>query len=71
MPWADRIFAGYSGSVTSPKLSRSSTGLMPSVWRSSVVSLSILSHIRDPEVLEHIQRVGATFYERAEAHEGE
>lgn len=31
--------------------------------------LSVLSHIRDPEVLEHIQRVGVTFYERAEAHE--
>ncbi|GIV16752.1 MAG: hypothetical protein KatS3mg022_2187 [Armatimonadota bacterium] len=33
--------------------------------------LSILSHIRDPDVLEHIQRVGVIFYKRAEAHEGE
>jgi len=30
--------------------------------------LSIFSHISDPDVVEHIQRVGVTFYERAEAH---
>lgn len=30
--------------------------------------LSIFSHISDPDVVEHIRRVGVTFYERAEAH---
>ena len=29
--------------------------------------LSIFNHISDPGVLEHIRRVGVTFYERAEA----
>ncbi|MDW8104452.1 MAG: nucleotidyltransferase domain-containing protein [Armatimonadota bacterium] len=28
--------------------------------------LSLLSHIRDPDLLEHIERVGVTFYERQE-----
>lgn len=31
-------------------------------------ALSIFSHISDPDVVEHIRRVGVTFYERAEAH---
>ncbi len=30
--------------------------------------LSIFSHISDPDVVEHIRRVGVTLYERAEAH---
>jgi len=29
--------------------------------------LSIFRHINDPDVLEHIQRVGVTFYSKAEA----
>ena len=29
------------------------------------IDLSIFSHIGDPDVIEHIQRVGTTFYEKA------
>lgn len=31
------------------------------------IDLSILRHINDPEVIDHIQRVGATFYEKTTA----
>lgn len=29
------------------------------------IDLSILNHITDPDVLDHIRRVGVTFYERS------
>jgi len=29
------------------------------------IDLSIFSHISDPDVIEHIQRVGLTFYQKA------
>jgi predicted nucleotidyltransferase len=29
-----------------------------------MIDLSVLSHISDPDVIEHIRRVGAVFYER-------
>ncbi len=31
------------------------------------IDLSILNDIGDPDMIEHIQRVGVTFYEKAEA----
>ena len=31
------------------------------------IDLSILSHISDPDVIEHIQRRGMAFYEKAQA----
>jgi predicted nucleotidyltransferase len=31
------------------------------------IHLSIYNHIRDPDLIEHIQRVGVTFYEKGEA----
>ncbi len=32
-----------------------------------MIDLSIFQHISDPDVIEHIQRVGVTFYEREAA----
>lgn len=32
--------------------------------------LSIFTHISDPDVVEHIQRAGVTFYEKKEDHTG-
>lgn len=32
-----------------------------------MIDLSIFQHIGDPDVIEHIQRVGVTFYEREAA----
>jgi predicted nucleotidyltransferase len=31
------------------------------------IDLSIFNNIHDPDVIEHIQRVGVTFYDRSEA----
>ena len=31
------------------------------------IDLSIFNDIRDPDVIEHIQRVGVTFYDKSEA----
>src|SRR5690242_11415306 len=35
------------------------------------IDLSIFSQISDPDVIEHIQRVGVTFYEKAPVHEAD
>lgn len=34
------------------------------------IDLSIFSHIGDPDVIEHIQRAGMTFYEKAPVYSG-
>ncbi len=34
------------------------------------IDLSIFSHISDPDVIEHIQRVGMTFYEKTLVYSG-
>lgn len=36
-----------------------------------MIDLSVLSHISDPDVLDHIRRVGAVFYERQKSERDE